>query len=144
MRPEDTFDVYGKHVAHKLRGLKGDQVTFAQKLMNDVLFEAELGMLTRDYQITRPIQPSLMYASPTDYPHPYSHAPSVCPAPPRSHTPSSVSFPSGPWVPATSTVTNTKNIPTIDCYSKPLTMQSQNSPVSPINLTEYYSNYNVE
>jgi hypothetical protein len=39
---EDSFDIYGKHIAHKLRGLKGNQNVFAQKLINDVLFEADM------------------------------------------------------------------------------------------------------
>uniref|UniRef100_A0A182RXR4 MADF domain-containing protein n=1 Tax=Anopheles funestus TaxID=62324 RepID=A0A182RXR4_ANOFN len=39
--------VYGKHVAHKLRSLTDQQNKFAQKLINDIIFEAEMGSLTR-------------------------------------------------------------------------------------------------
>ncbi|XP_053667469.1 uncharacterized protein LOC128717820 [Anopheles marshallii] len=43
----DPSVVYGKHVAHKLRSLSEQQNTFAQKLINDIIFEAEMGNLTR-------------------------------------------------------------------------------------------------
>uniref|UniRef100_A0A1B6CRM9 HTH OST-type domain-containing protein n=1 Tax=Clastoptera arizonana TaxID=38151 RepID=A0A1B6CRM9_9HEMI len=49
--PNDEYDVYGKHIAHKLRSLKGNQAIFAQKLINDVIFEGELEALTKDYKI---------------------------------------------------------------------------------------------
>jgi hypothetical protein len=42
--------VYGKHIAHKLRGLKGKQNLFAQKLFNDVPFEAEMEASTEDFK----------------------------------------------------------------------------------------------
>jgi hypothetical protein len=43
--------VYGRHIAHKLRGLKGKQNVFAQKLINDVLFEEEMEALTEDFKV---------------------------------------------------------------------------------------------
>lgn len=45
--PEDRFDVYGKNVAMKLRQLPNDQRMLAEKAINDVLFEAEMGTLQR-------------------------------------------------------------------------------------------------
>lgn len=47
IRPDDEFDAYGKYIAHKLRSLEGNQSVFARKLMNDVIFEGELGTLRR-------------------------------------------------------------------------------------------------
>uniref|UniRef100_A0A182K1Y8 MADF domain-containing protein n=1 Tax=Anopheles christyi TaxID=43041 RepID=A0A182K1Y8_9DIPT len=44
----DPSIVYGKHVANKLRSLNDMQNKFAQKLINDIIFEAEMGSLTRD------------------------------------------------------------------------------------------------
>uniref|UniRef100_A0A182W0U3 MADF domain-containing protein n=1 Tax=Anopheles minimus TaxID=112268 RepID=A0A182W0U3_9DIPT len=43
----DPSIVYGKHVAHKLRSLGEQQNKFAQKLINDIIFEAEMGSLSR-------------------------------------------------------------------------------------------------
>ncbi|XP_038107343.1 uncharacterized protein LOC6032163 isoform X1 [Culex quinquefasciatus] len=44
---EDRFDVYGRNVAMKLRQLPNDQRMLAEKAINDVLFEAEMGTLQR-------------------------------------------------------------------------------------------------
>ncbi|XP_040160069.1 uncharacterized protein LOC120898366 [Anopheles arabiensis] len=44
----DPSAVYGKHVANKLRSLNELQNKFAQKLINDIIFEAEMGSLSRD------------------------------------------------------------------------------------------------
>ncbi|GFO44945.1 hypothetical protein PoB_007145000 [Plakobranchus ocellatus] len=49
---EDQFDLYGKTVAHKLRGLPRNQRLFAERLCSEVLFEAELGNLTRQSTLT--------------------------------------------------------------------------------------------
>lgn len=48
---EDSFDVFGKHIANKLRGISKIQNIFAQKLINDIIFEAELEALTKDYKV---------------------------------------------------------------------------------------------
>ncbi|KAG8267286.1 hypothetical protein J6590_054683 [Homalodisca vitripennis] len=48
---EDQFDVFGKHIAQKLRVLDNEQQIIAQKLINDALFEAELGSLYRNASI---------------------------------------------------------------------------------------------
>lgn len=50
-KKEDHLDVYGKNVAHKLRLLDNDQRIFAQKLINDALFEAEFGTLSRNSSV---------------------------------------------------------------------------------------------
>ncbi|CAG4938847.1 unnamed protein product [Parnassius apollo] len=39
---DDKFDAFGKNVAHKLRSLPTNQRLFAEKIINDALFEAEL------------------------------------------------------------------------------------------------------
>ncbi|XP_053668322.1 uncharacterized protein LOC128718727 [Anopheles marshallii] len=48
---EDQFDVYGKLVAHKLRSFDKLQVTFSQRLINEILYEAEMGFLTRNCKV---------------------------------------------------------------------------------------------
>uniref|UniRef100_A0A182MM29 MADF domain-containing protein n=1 Tax=Anopheles culicifacies TaxID=139723 RepID=A0A182MM29_9DIPT len=48
---EDQFDVYGKLIAHKLRSFDKLQVTFAQRLINEILYEAEMGFLTRNCKV---------------------------------------------------------------------------------------------
>ena len=50
-KQEDQFDVYGKNVATKLRILPNEQRIWAEKLINDVLMEAEFGNLNRGMQI---------------------------------------------------------------------------------------------
>jgi hypothetical protein len=51
IQSEDRFDIFGKHVAHTLRGVDPRQVLVAEKLINDVLFEAQMGNLTQDITI---------------------------------------------------------------------------------------------
>lgn len=51
MNSEDEYQVFGKYVAHKLRGLKGNQQIFARKLINDIIFEGELESLTKDFKV---------------------------------------------------------------------------------------------
>ncbi|KAG8244497.1 hypothetical protein J6590_002547 [Homalodisca vitripennis] len=46
-KEEDHYDAFGKNVAQKLRLLNNEQRIYAQKIINDALFEAELGGLTR-------------------------------------------------------------------------------------------------
>ncbi|XP_053679045.1 uncharacterized protein LOC128729566 [Anopheles nili] len=48
---EDQFDVYGKLVAHKLRSFDKLQATFSQRLINEILFEGEMGVLNRNYKV---------------------------------------------------------------------------------------------
>ncbi|CAL1540797.1 unnamed protein product [Lymnaea stagnalis] len=48
---EDRFDIFGKNVAVKLRDLQIHQRILAEKLINDALYEAELGHLTESYQL---------------------------------------------------------------------------------------------
>ncbi|XP_043288534.1 uncharacterized protein [Venturia canescens] len=45
---QDEFDAIGRNVAAKLRNMRLDQRIIAEKLLNDVLFEAQLGTLHRD------------------------------------------------------------------------------------------------
>ncbi|RVE45129.1 hypothetical protein evm_010238 [Chilo suppressalis] len=51
VRKEDRHDIYCKSIASKLRDLPRQQRMLAEKLMNDVLFEAEWGNLTLDYKV---------------------------------------------------------------------------------------------
>lgn len=48
---EDEFDIVGKNVAAKLRQIPRTQRIFAEKLINEVLFEAQLGTLNRDCKL---------------------------------------------------------------------------------------------
>ncbi|KAF5276610.1 hypothetical protein FQR65_LT16268 [Abscondita terminalis] len=45
-KPEDRFDVVGKTIAMKLRDLPRQQMLLAGKIINETLFEAEMGNLT--------------------------------------------------------------------------------------------------
>lgn len=51
LQAEDAFQVFGKHVANKLRNVHSQQNTFAEKLISDILFEEEMGSLTRHFKI---------------------------------------------------------------------------------------------
>lgn len=48
---EDEFDAIGRNVAAKLRNMRLDQRIIAEKLLNDIMFEAQLGNLHRDSNI---------------------------------------------------------------------------------------------
>ena len=50
-RQQDNFDTFGKHVANKLRAFPRDMRVYAEKLINDVLFEGELGTLNRESKV---------------------------------------------------------------------------------------------
>lgn len=49
---EDRYDIIGKGFAVRLRDLEEKQRIIAEKLMNDVLFEAEIGSLTLQHKFT--------------------------------------------------------------------------------------------
>ncbi|XP_050086611.1 uncharacterized protein LOC126571824 [Anopheles aquasalis] len=51
LQNEDAFQTFGKHVAHKLRGISSEQNAIAQKLICDILFEAECATLTRNFKV---------------------------------------------------------------------------------------------
>ncbi|XP_046386992.1 uncharacterized protein LOC124156464 [Ischnura elegans] len=70
IKEEDEFDYVGKNVSAKLRSLPRDQRIFAEKLVNDILFEAELGNLNRGCTLItntekNPCYPSVSYISPS-------------------------------------------------------------------------------
>ena len=48
---EDKHDVFGKNVAHKLRGLNNMRRLLVEKIINDALFEAEMGTLTHHHKL---------------------------------------------------------------------------------------------
>lgn len=48
---DDRFDVFGKNVAIKLRDLSNPQRIHAEKLINDVLYEGEMGSLTTSHKL---------------------------------------------------------------------------------------------
>ncbi|XP_067009730.2 uncharacterized protein [Anabrus simplex] len=47
-RAEDRHDIYGRNIAHKLRHLPNDQRIYVEKIINEAIFEAELGNLNRN------------------------------------------------------------------------------------------------
>ncbi|KAK9876411.1 hypothetical protein WA026_012725 [Henosepilachna vigintioctopunctata] len=51
LQEEDAFQLFGKHITDKLRRFPRSQNAIAQNLISDVLFEAELSTLTRNFQI---------------------------------------------------------------------------------------------
>ena len=60
-KPEGEEDVLAKSWAYKLKRLVGNQKLFAEKLINDILFEAEMGNLTREgvrHQMSQQLSPS--------------------------------------------------------------------------------------
>lgn len=48
---EDEYDAVGYNVAAKLRSMRVDQRIIAEKLVNDVIFEGQLGNLRRNSNI---------------------------------------------------------------------------------------------
>jgi len=48
---EDRFDISGKTVAMTLRDLPKDQILFADRIINDTLFQAEMGSLTLNHRV---------------------------------------------------------------------------------------------
>lgn len=48
---EDEFDVTGKHIGNKLRNVTRDQMIFAERIIMDVLYEAQLGTLNRSSKL---------------------------------------------------------------------------------------------
>jgi len=50
---DDRFDVFGKNVAMKLRDLSNSQRVLAEKLINDILFEAEMNNLTISHKLVQ-------------------------------------------------------------------------------------------
>ncbi len=48
---EDAFDIFGKNIAFKLRTLPRETKLYTEKLINDLLFEAEMGNVNRNTKI---------------------------------------------------------------------------------------------
>ncbi|CAH1372759.1 unnamed protein product, partial [Tenebrio molitor] len=68
----DEFDAVGINVSCKLRRLPGEMKIFAEKLINDVLFYAELGRLSEDTAIM--INPRLCPSGPPGSVVPHSNS----------------------------------------------------------------------
>ncbi|KAG8259750.1 hypothetical protein J6590_008785 [Homalodisca vitripennis] len=69
LQAEDAFQVFGKHVANKLRDVSTSQNNIVQKLISDVLFEVELGTLTRNFQIVNMASQRQDYFNLTNWHH---------------------------------------------------------------------------
>lgn len=50
-RKEDKYDLFGKYIADKLRSMDPTQSKFAERLISEVLFEAEMGTINRDHKL---------------------------------------------------------------------------------------------
>lgn len=48
---EDRFDIIGKAIAIKLRGLPQQQMLIAENIVNETLFQAEMGRLTTTHKL---------------------------------------------------------------------------------------------
>jgi hypothetical protein len=48
---EDRFDMSGRTIAMKLRDLPKDQMLFADRIINETLFLAEMGSLTLNHRV---------------------------------------------------------------------------------------------
>lgn len=53
-QPLDRHDSYGQNVAHKLRNMSSEQRIYTEKLINETIFEGELGNLNRHCSILIP------------------------------------------------------------------------------------------
>lgn len=51
-RKEDEFDIVGRNVASKLRKMTPNMQVIAEKLINDVLYEGQIGLLKPHTKIT--------------------------------------------------------------------------------------------
>lgn len=47
LRENDQFQIFGNNVAAKLKGLPKETRLYTEKLINDVLFEAEMGNISK-------------------------------------------------------------------------------------------------
>ncbi|KAF5290664.1 hypothetical protein FQR65_LT01954 [Abscondita terminalis] len=56
LQADESFTVFGKHVANKLLTVSHVQNMFAQKLIKDALFEAEMLSLTRHFKVVHSTQ----------------------------------------------------------------------------------------
>lgn len=65
---DDRFDVFGKNVAIKLRDLPREQRLIAEKIINDTLFQAEMGQLTFPHQPQQFIRAISTLSPPTHQP----------------------------------------------------------------------------
>lgn len=54
LQNEDEDDIVGKCVANKLRKLDPTMKVYAEKLITDVLYHAQLGMLNHECFLTNP------------------------------------------------------------------------------------------
>lgn len=54
-REEDEYDLFGKIVANKLRTVADEQRKIAEKLINDVLYDAEFGHLEYNSRVINSI-----------------------------------------------------------------------------------------
>lgn len=83
--PEDEFTIIGKNVAAKLRRMPRETKIYTEKLINDLLFQAELGKIDQYATI------SIVNASTYNTLLPFNHSQSNTPA-----SDNNLSFPSCP------------------------------------------------
>lgn len=52
----EQFENFGKHVAEQLRSVSKEQAIYLSKIINDAIFEAQCGTLTRRSHIVTPTE----------------------------------------------------------------------------------------
>lgn len=80
---EDRYDHFGKTVAMRVRSLEKRQRLIAEKMINDILFEAEMGSLTMPLRHFIDNQPWSSYSNSSGSPSPtstYINIPSASPS----------------------------------------------------------------
>lgn len=73
---EDRYDIFGKSVSIKMRELSKNQRIIAEKIINDTLFEGELGNLTLSHKLCNDNHTQKFTLGQQPQPKPqYSHSP---------------------------------------------------------------------
>lgn len=76
LKREDQFDIFGRNVAAKLRSLPQEQRIYAEKRINDALFDAELCAFQQNSMTTRQnVAPNPITTSQPIYHQPPAHRP---------------------------------------------------------------------
>ena len=67
---EGKFSAYGKHVAQELESLPNEMAMFCRRVINEVIFEAQMGTLNRTSRVVTDPH----YPQSTSTPHEYMYA----------------------------------------------------------------------
>ncbi|XP_074027710.1 uncharacterized protein [Leptinotarsa decemlineata] len=105
-KADDAFNIFGNNVAAKLRTLPRQTRLYTEKLINDLLFEAEMGNIDKHTKIVTSVNTSTnsndtnnschTYLPSNEYPHPATHRPVQHQVHPSSQRPTDTQFPMTP------------------------------------------------